>query len=138
MIFDDVRGCLERDGWPVEVLSGATMRTRFRGKAKVFHVFAHLEGEFVAFAVIPYSRLPEDDGPGADAVVERLLRLNRDMNMAKFSIDEERDVVLSVEYRLQDLDPSEVRDAIDVLSFYADKFTVEVEGLVRAADVQSG
>ena len=47
--------------------------------------------------------------------------------MAKFSVDEDGDVVLSVEYPLADLDPSEVRDAIDVLSFYAEKYRVEVQ-----------
>jgi len=46
--------------------------------------------------------------------------------MAKFSVDEEGDVVLSVEYRLANLDPSEIRDAVDVLSFYADKHGAEV------------
>jgi hypothetical protein len=53
------------------------------------------------------------------------------MNMAKFSIDEDDDIVLSVEYRLADLDPSEVRDAVDVVSFYADKYHVEVSRLAR-------
>ncbi len=62
-------------------------------------------------------------------MVTRLLELNRDMNMAKFSIDEDDDVVLSVEYPLADLDPSEVRDAVDVLSFYADKYFAEVAKL---------
>jgi len=130
MTFDEVRACLERDGWPVEVVSESTMRSRFRGKERVFHVFVHLEGEFVTFAVIPFAKLPEDE-VAADAVAERLLRLNRDMNMAKFSIDEDRDVVLSVEHRTEDLDPSEVRDAVDQLSFYADKYTSEVEDVAR-------
>ena len=53
------------------------------------------------------------------------------MNLAKFSIDEDDDVVLSVEYRLADLDPSEVRDAIDVVSFYADKYYDDVAKLAR-------
>ncbi|HVY45789.1 MAG TPA: YbjN domain-containing protein [Minicystis sp.] len=133
MTFDDVRACLARDGWPVEPVSERTIRSRFRGKDRVFHLYVHLEtgddaGGFVTFAVIPFARLPDDDA-AADELGERLLRLNREMNMAKFSIDEDRDVVLSVEYKVADLDPSEVRDALDVLSFYADKFAGDVERL---------
>ncbi len=126
MTFDEVRACLEQGGWPVEVVSAGTMRSRFRGKTRVFHVFVRIEEEFVVFAVIPYARLPEDEA-ASDALVVRLLRLNREMNMAKFSLDEEGDIVLSVEHRLEDLDPSEVRDAVDQLSFYADKFASEIE-----------
>jgi hypothetical protein len=54
------------------------------------------------------------------------------MNLAKFSVDEDGDVVLSVEYRRDDLDASEVRDALDVLSFYAEKHYPEIERVVVA------
>jgi len=135
MTFDEVRACLERGGWPVELVSAATMRSRFRGNARVFHVYVHIEDEFLVFAVIPYARMPEDEAV-ADALVARLLRLNREMNMAKFSIDEDTDIVLSVEHRIEDLDPSEVRDAVDQLSFYADKFATEIDAVTAAATVQ--
>jgi hypothetical protein len=132
MTFDEVRACLEHGGWPVEVVSATTMRSRFRGKTRVFHVFVRIEEEFVVFAVIPYERLPEDEA-ASDTLVVRLLRLNREMNMAKFSLDEDGDIVLSVEHRMEDLDPSEVRDAVDQLSFYADKFAGEIEAVTRPA-----
>src|SRR4051812_36467621 len=110
MNFADVRACLEKDGWPIEVVSETTFRSRFRGGDRIFPVFVHKEPLYVTFAVIPFARLPEGE-ESAEAVIERLLHLNREMNMAKFSVDEDGDVVLSVEYRLEDLDPSEVRDA---------------------------
>jgi hypothetical protein len=37
--------------------------------------------------------------------------------------------VLSVEYRIENLDPSEVRDAVDVLAFYAEKHHAELQEL---------
>src|SRR5262249_1719265 len=83
-------------------------------------VFIHCDGSFITFAVIPYATLPEEPDD-AEAMMQQLLRLNRDINLAKFSVDEDGDVILSVEYRLADIDPSEVRDAVDALSFYADK-----------------
>jgi hypothetical protein len=134
MNFAEVRACLEKDGWPIEEVSEATLRSRFRGGERIFPVFIHQEGNYVSFSVIPFFRLPENEG-AADAVVERLLHVNREMNMAKFSVDEDGDVVLSVDYRVEDLDPSEVRDAVDVLSFYAEKYRAEVQDLaVQAAD----
>jgi hypothetical protein len=130
MTFDEVRAYLAGDGWPIEVVSEATMRTRFRGVDRVFPVFIHQDAPYVVFAVIPFTRLPEDE-EAADALMERLLSHNREMNMAKFSIDEDGDVILSVEYRMEDLDPSEVRDAVDVLSFYAEKYRDELSAPAR-------
>lgn len=131
MNFTELRACLEKDGWPIEDVSEATLRSCFRGGGRMFPVFIHKEPEHVTFAVIPFLRLPEDEAAG-EAVVDRLLRLNREMNMAKFSVDEDGDVVLSVDYRLEDLDPSEVRDAIDVLSFYAEKYQPEMRRLAAS------
>jgi hypothetical protein len=130
MTFDELRACLETDGWPVEALSEVTLGSRFRAGDRVFPVFVHRERadgddtEYATFAVIPFARLPPDES--GDVLADRLLEINREMNMAKFSVDEEGDIVLSVEYPLADLDPSEVRDAIDVLSFYAEKYRSEM------------
>src|SRR5262249_20185945 len=130
MDLNEIRTCLTADGWPVEMLSDVAMQTRFRGKARIFPMLIHVDGTFVTFAVLPYAHAPEDPEDAED-LLRRLLRLNRQMNMAKFSVDEDDDIVLSVEYRLADLDPSEVRDAVDVVSFYADKYHEEVGRLVR-------
>ncbi len=133
MTFDELRTCLEGDGWPVDVVSEVTMRSRFRSGDRIFPVFVHLEADYVTFAVIPYARLPVDES--GDLLADRLLVLNREMNLAKFSVDEDGDVILSVEYPRADLDPSEVRDAVDVLSFYAEKYRAEVQA---ASVVQGG
>jgi hypothetical protein len=130
MNLDEIRACLTADGWPVDVLSGSTIQSRFRGKSRIFPMLVHVDGTFVSFAVLPYAHAP-DDAEDADALLRQLLRYNRQMNLAKFSIDEDDDIVLSVEYRLADLDPSEVRDALDVVSFYADKYHDEVGKLVH-------
>ena len=130
MTFEDVQQWLEKDGWPVEVISEVTIRSRFRGAGRVFPLFVYREPLFITFAVIPFAHLPEDPD-GADELMKRLLKLNREINMAKFSIDEDGDVVLSVEYRIENLDPSEVRDAVDVLAFYTEKHHAEVQSLTE-------
>ena len=58
--------------------------------------------------------------------------------MAKFSIDDDLDVVLSVEYALAELDRSEFDDALDVLSYYADRHYDELRGLCALAPEGSG
>jgi len=133
MTFDEVRACLESDGWPVEVVSDVTARSRFRSGDRIFPVYVHLEPGYVSFAVIPFARLADDES--GDPMADRLLELNREMNLAKFSVDEDGDVVLSVEYPIEDLDPSEVRDAVDVLSFYAEKYHAEVHTMSQAPKV---
>jgi len=136
MDYATLKSCLEKDGWPIEPVSENTIRTMFRAAGRVFSLYLHLEPEpdappgpgaqFVTFAIFPFVRMPEEY-EGVDVVARKLLKLNRDMNLAKFSVDEDGDVVLSVEYRRDDLDASEVRDALDVLSFYAEKHYPEIE-----------
>jgi hypothetical protein len=128
MTLDELRACLETEGWAIVPLSETTLRGRFLAGGRVLPLLVHAGADFVTFAVIPFARVPEDRDE-ADPLVERLLRANREMNMAKFSIDDDGDVVLSVEYGVRDLDPSEVRDAVDVLAFYADKYAAEIDRL---------
>lgn len=130
MTLDEIRTCLTADGWPVEEISSTTLQSRFRGKARIFPMLVYVDDGFVTFAVLPYAHSP-DDVEDAEDLLKQLLRYNRQMNLAKFSLDEDDDVVLSVEYRLADLDPSEVRDAVDVVSFYADKYFEDVSKLAR-------
>jgi len=131
MTLDEIRAVLEAQGWPVERLSESTLRSRFRSKDRIFPLFVHVEPLFVTFAVIPYARLPEDPD-SADELMVRLLKLNREINLAKYSVDDDGDVILSAEYRIEHLDPSEIRDAVDVLSFYADKYHEDVHRLSGA------
>ncbi len=128
MSMDRIRECLVADGWPIETVSEATLRSRFRSGKQVFQLLAHAEDRFVTFAVVPFARVPEA-AEDAELLIERLLRLNREINLAKFSVDDDGDVVLSVEYRLSELDPSEIRDAVSVLAFYTDKYFAEIARL---------
>lgn len=128
MKMHEVKACLVAEGWPVEVISESTLRSRFRSGTHVFQLLARSDESFVTFAVVPFARVPESP-EDAELLLERLLRLNRELNLAKVSIDDDGDVVLSVEYRLANLDPSEIRDAVDVLSAYAEAHRAEVVAL---------
>jgi hypothetical protein len=128
MTRDEIAAWLVEDGWPVEPLGASTLRSRVRGDRRSFPFLVHLERAFLVVALVPYVRLPYDTDR-ADALMRRLLELNREMNFARLSVDEDGDVVLSVEWRLPDLSRSELRDAVDVLSFYALRHWDELSAL---------
>lgn len=116
-------------GWPAISLGTSTWRSSFRNKNTTFPLVIHLEEGWCKLMVLPIVRLPADPEK-AEKLYERLLRLNGALLLARFSIDEDGDVVLSAEFPLGDLDPSELRDALDVLSYYADRHQAELRQLV--------
>jgi hypothetical protein len=126
---ESIRAVLEEGGWPCHRIAEGTFRSVFQGKHASFPFFVRIDpAGFVVFAVVPYLRSPADE-PSAARLYGRLLELNQTLLMAKFSIDDDLDVVLSVEYAVADLDRSELDDALDVLSYYADRHYDELRAL---------
>lgn len=120
---------MEESGWSCDRISDDTWRTHFRGRNASFPVYVRLDPEgYVCFAIVPFVKSPDDVAKAA-ALYRRLLELNQSLLMAKFSIDDDLDVVLSVEYPSDELDRSEFDDALDVLSYYADKHYEELRAL---------
>ena len=125
---ETVRALFAEGGWPCERIGPDTWRSHFRSKRASFPVFVKVgEGDgsgegaaFVTFAIIPYLKSPEDPALAA-RLYARLLELNHQLIFAKFSIDDDLDVVLSVEHPIAEIDRSEFADALDVLGFYADQ-----------------
>lgn len=132
MTRDEIVAYLAKDGFSIEPLGESTFRSRFRGERRAFPFFVHVDRTYLSLALVPYVRLPAAVD-GAEKLMVRLLELNREINFAKFSVDDDGDVVLSVEYPLADLDESEIRDALDVLSFYADRHWDEIRALASDA-----
>jgi len=131
LTLDDgtIRGLLADAGWPCDRINDDTWRSRFKTKKAAFPFFVRVDPKgWVNFAVVPFLRSPEEVS-AADALYKRLLELNHSLLMAKFSIDDDLDVVLSVEYPTGELDESEFRDALNALAFYADKHHEELSSL---------
>jgi hypothetical protein len=135
MTFDDVVEYMRGDDWPIDPLRERTFRTSFRGRLRSFPFFVHVDGAYLILAAVPYVRIPFDES-AADRLMDRLLHMNREMNLAKFSVDDDGDVVLSVEWPLAELDPSELRDALDVITFYADEYWPEIARLAGEPEVK--
>ena len=124
-----VEGYLRELAWPITTLSPGMWRSSFRGRTSVFPLVIHADETWCRMMVLPIVRLPSDLEK-AENLYEKLLRLNGEILLARFSLDEDGDVVLSVEFPLTDLDASELKDALDVLSFYAGKHQGDLRRLV--------
>ncbi len=120
---------LQALAWPVIALGPRTWRSSFRSRRGAFPLVIQVEAEFCRLMVLPIVRLPAD-AEKAERLYHRLLRLNGEMLLARFSLDEDGDVVLSVEFPTDDMDASELRDALDVLSVYAERHRGELRQLV--------
>lgn len=124
---DTIERLLAGGGWPCDRISDDTWRSHFRGKNASFPFFVRIDpGGYITFAIVPFLKSPEPDEASAK-LYDRLLGLNHTLLMAKFSIDDDLDIVLSVEYPTAELDESEFCDALDVLSYYADKHYDELQ-----------
>ncbi|MCC7536488.1 MAG: YbjN domain-containing protein [Deltaproteobacteria bacterium] len=134
---DALEEMLERAGLPVAKIAETTWRSRLRGTTAMFSLFLRLDPGWLTFAILPYARSPQE-APASEKLYRRLLELNHTIMLAKFSIDDDLDVILSVEHPLENLDESEFRDAIDALTYYADRHWKEVAELSATADPPSG
>lgn len=127
--INKVEGHLGGLGWPVITLAPGTWRSSFRGRSGMFPLIIQVEDGWCKLLVLPIVRLPGDLDK-AEKLYLRLLKLNGELLLARFSLDEDGDVILSVELPTSDLDASEIKDALDVLSVYAEKYQVELRQLV--------
>lgn len=120
---------LERGGWPCERVADGLWRSLFQGRVASFPFFVRVDpAGWVNFAIVPFLKSPAEP-PRATRLYARILQLNHQLLMAKFSIDDDLDVVLSVEYPTRELDESEFVDALDVLSYYAERHYDELRAL---------
>jgi hypothetical protein len=132
-----VQSLFAEGDWPCVRIGPDTWRTQFRTKRARFPVLVRVgEGDgtaegagFVTFAIIPYLRSPEDPALAA-RLYTRLLELNHQLMMAKYSIDDDLDVVLTVEYPTAEIDRSEFVDALNALGYYADLHHDELRALL--------
>ncbi len=132
---DTIERLLREGGWRFSRITDGTWRARFRGRKATFPFLIRIDSEegYITFAIVPYLKSPEDDDAAAQ-LYDRLLQLNQVLLMAKFSIDDDLDVVLSVEYPVEELDESEFLDSLNVLSYYADTHHDELVELLEPSE----
>ncbi|MBN1934826.1 MAG: YbjN domain-containing protein [Anaerolineae bacterium] len=128
-----IAGYFEQYGWSYERVNETDFRTGFRGDVSLFRITVRIAGEWVYFSISPFVIAPQD--PECERKLHRhLLKLNHEINMAKFTVDEDGDVILTVELPGESLDYSEFSDALGALSYYADDSYAQVFILAQVLD----
>ena len=116
MTDKELEDILLADGWPIERLDDTTWRSGFRSDGQqAFRFFVKLIPSWVCLTIVPFVQLPETDSA---TMLRRLLELNRELTLAKLALDR-RDVILTVELSREGLAPSQVKDGLDALVYYA-------------------
>jgi len=111
--------------------------TGFRGKTSNFTVFVHLTENWLIFSVVPYVNAPEDERCQSH-LGTYLLRLNCIINMAKFSLDDDGDVMLTVELPTEGLTYAHFFDGLNAVSFYADEHYLPVLNVAQDPEFDPG
>jgi hypothetical protein len=126
---DNLADHLRSLGYKPTPIASDTWRAHLTAAGRTFPLLVRAHAGYLTFAIVPLFKTPEDSTRAA-ALYDELLRLNHVLMLAKFSIDDDLDVVLSVEYPLGMLDPSEVSDALSALSHYADVHFAQLQLLL--------
>jgi hypothetical protein len=109
----------EQYGWTYQPAGESDFRTGFRGDVSSFRILVRIAGDWVYFSIAPFVVTPKD-AECERKLYKHLLKLNHEMNMAKFTVDSDGDVILTVELPSENLDYSEFSDALGALAYYAD------------------
>jgi hypothetical protein len=124
--------------WQYERLDDTHFLTGFRSQVtESFGIYITLAPNWVYFAIDSFVEAPQD--PECERkLYGHLLRMCQQMNMAKFAVDDDGDIVLTVELPRENLDYSEFSDALGALSYYADQSYEAVYALSVDPDAVSG
>ena len=109
----------EQYGWTYQQIDETSFRTVFRGDVSSFTIHIRIAGDWVYFSIAPFVVSPQDV-ECERKLYKHLLTLNHEMNMAKFTVDSDGDVILTVELPTENLNYNEFSDALGALAYYAD------------------
>ena len=115
-------------GWAFETVEPGLWRTGFRG-ASDFHVIVlRLTDHWMYMSISPFVDPPEAAECRAQCY-EAMLQYNREMNLAKFVLDEDNDVTLTVELPIEALSYTVFSEGLTALAYYADDLYPELNAL---------
>lgn len=121
--IEQIEEYIKQYGWQYEKKVDGTWYFIIEiGEIKFPIIMKCSENWFLVSCVKLYT-LPKSKG-SKRRVVKRLLELNRELKMAKIGIDDEGDVVMSVEYPIKNMSYSEFRDSLDALTTYLKHYWV--------------
>lgn len=127
----DLEKQLDTLGWPSKRYGPYTLRCDHETEQGSIAVYLRLHDEWLIASVVPFL---STKGANPFALARWLLRMNRDMPMSKFAYDEDGDVVLTVEVPTENLDPGEIRAALEGLLESAQKHRATLREASKRGD----
>lgn len=132
---DDIADFFETYGWQFERPSEGVFRTGFIGDFGHYEIWIRVSEAWVYFTISPFFRAGEGESL-SDVILALLLRANHDLNLAKFALDEDGEVQLTVELPREGFAYSHFADALTALSHYADQWRPTFEEAARVVSTE--
>ena len=107
-----LKGHLEQLGWDANPHGAGTLRSVHQTVEGEMVVYLRLHANWLVASVVPFLATKGDN---SFELGRWLLRMNRDMPLAKFAYDEDGDVSINIELPTENLDFSEVKWALEEL-----------------------
>lgn len=123
-----VEGFFHQYGWAFETLEPGLWRTGFRGEHDAHVIVVRLTEHWIYMAISPFVDPPETPECRAHCY-EAMLQFNREMNLAKFVLDEDNDLTLTVELPMNALTYVVFAEGLTALAYYADDLYPELATL---------
>lgn len=123
--------------WSYTRSSKTTWITGVRTSVSSFRIFIRISEHWIYFVINPFVVAPPDDDDRM-RLYYHILRLNLDMNMAKFGLDSDGDVFLAIELPTENFEYSHFSDALNGISHHAERLYSEVFNLAQNAELVRG
>jgi hypothetical protein len=130
---DTIEDYFDRYGWTFSRVKDEVWQTGFRGQTSSYRITVQITDNWVFFVINPFVVAPDmpDRRP---LLYHHLLRLNHEANLAKFGIDSDGDVFLTIELPTQGFTYTHFADALGAIAHYADATYRDVFNLAHSDD----
>jgi hypothetical protein len=120
-LANQIEAFFKRYGWDYQRDRDDLYRTGFKGQHAEYHVEIALNQEWVSFGIHPFvSRDNATEDPMA--ILQFILERNHHMSLAKFGMNDDGDIALTVELPIKGFCYSYFSDALGAISHYADEY----------------
>lgn len=123
--------------WSYTRSSETTWITGVRTSVSSFRIFIRVTEHWIYFVINPFVVAPKNEDDRL-RLYYHILRLNLDMNMAKFGLDRDGDVFLAIELPTENFVYSHFSDALNGISHHAERLYSEVFNLAHNASLVQG
>lgn len=113
-----VKSFLDKYGWKYDSLGEETIVSGFAGEKAIFTLYAKATEDWVVLSISPFVESPKPDCLAS--MLLYLAHLNFHTTLAKFSVDEKENIILTVELPSEGLTFESFVISLETMCFYAE------------------